>query len=171
MIKVRPEHEGEYAEVRKVIVEAFKQVNEADLVEAIRESEDFIPELSLVADKDGEVVGHIMFSPIKIETSDGEAPILTLAPVAVRPAFQNQGVGSELVRKGLEECRRLGHRIVVVVGHPHYYPRFGFVPARAKGLEASLEVPNDAFTVLELEPGALEGISGVVRFPKAFETA
>jgi len=170
MIKIRPEHEGEHAKVRKVIVEAFGQENEADLVEVIRKSEDFIPGLSLVAVKDGELVGHILFSPIKIETSDSDVSILTLAPVAVRPAFQNQGVGSELVRKGLEECRRLGHRIVVVVGHPDYYPRFGFAPAGAEGLEASLEVPDEAFMVLELEPGALEGISGVVRFPKAFET-
>ena len=153
-----------------MITEAFGQVNEADIVDNIRESENFIPELSLVAIKDGEVVGHILFSPLKIETSDDEVPILILAPMAVQPAFQNQGIGSELVKRGLEECKRHGHKIIVVVGHPSYYPRFGFVSARAKTLEISLEVPDEAFMVLELESGALEEISGIVRFPKAFKT-
>ena len=168
MIKIRPERENEYEKVRKLIIEAFGQADEADLVDILRESEDFIPELSLVAIEDKVVVGHILFSPLKIETSEDEIPILILAPIAVQPTFQNQGIGSELLKRGLEECKRLGYKIVVVVGHPNYYPRFGFVSARAKGLETSLEVPDEAFMVLELEPGALEGVCGMVRFPKAF---
>jgi len=93
---------------------------------------------------------------------------LALATLAVRPELQNQGIGSELVRDGLERCRNLGHRIVVVVGHPKYYPRFGFSPARAQSLEAPFPVPDEAFLVLELVAGALTGVAGMVRYPPPF---
>ena len=89
--------------------------------------------------------------------------------MAVRPEFQNQGIGSELVRQGLNECQRLGHKVVVVVGHPRYYPRFGFSSARAKGLEAPFQVSDEAFMAFELIPGILEGMSGMVKYPPAFE--
>lgn len=95
-------------------------------------------------------------------------PALALAPMAVRPEYQNQGIGSELVRHGLRQCRDLGHKVIVVVGHPEYYPRFGFSLARAKGLEAPFPVPDEAFLVLELVPDALEGIKGVVNYPPEF---
>ena len=96
-------------------------------------------------------------------------PALALAPMAVHPEFQSQGIGSRLVREGLERCRNLGHRIVVVVGHPEFYPRFGFTPARAKGLEAPFPVPDEAFMVTELVPGALDGVSGMIVYPAPFE--
>jgi putative acetyltransferase len=89
--------------------------------------------------------------------------------MAVQPEFQNQGIGSELVRQGMERCRNLGYGIIIVVGHPTYYPRFGFTPAREKGLEAPFPVPDEAFMVIELTPGALNGISGIVIYPPAFE--
>jgi len=117
------------------------------------------------------VVGHILFSPLVIETKDGAVAALALAAMAVRPEVQNQGIGSELVPEGLEWCRSLGHRIVVVVGHPDYYPRFGFSPARARGLEAPFPVPDEAFLALELVPGALDGITGVVQYPPPFSDA
>jgi len=135
----------------------------------LRESDDFIYELSLVAVKEGRVVGHILFSPIAIETEIGLVRVLSLAPMAVLPEFQRQGIGSELVRYGLKECERFGHEVVVVIGHPEYYPRFGFSPARAKGLEAPFEVPDAAFMVLELKEGALEGIKGLIRLPPEFD--
>ena len=168
MITIRPETAEDYAAIHEVNLLAFGQEVEPQLVDNLRRSPDFIPELSLVAVEAGRVVGHILFSPFVIETKDGAVPALTLAPLAVRPESQNQGIGSELARRGLEECRRLGHRIVVVVGHPNYYPRFGFSPARARGLEAPFPVPDEAFMVLELTPGALDGIAGMVRFPPAF---
>ena len=171
MITIRPETAEDYAAIREVNLLAFGQEVEPRLVEALRRLPDFIPELSLVAVEAGQVVGHILFSPIVIETKDGSVPALTLAPLAVRPEFQNQGVGSALVRRGLEECERLGHRIVVVVGHPPYYPRFGFSPARARGLEAPFPVPDEAFLVLELVPGALDGVAGTVRYPPPFSEA
>ncbi|UCD57603.1 MAG: N-acetyltransferase, partial [Candidatus Hydrogenedentota bacterium] len=116
-----------------------------------------------------QIVGHILFTPIIIETQRGAVSALALAPMAVRPEFQNQGVGSELVRQGLKECRRLGHKVVVVVGHPTYYPRFGFSSARAKGLEAPFHVSDEAFLALELVPAALDGRSGMVKYPSEFD--
>jgi putative acetyltransferase len=121
-----------------------------------------------VAVRGEQVVGHILFSPMVIETEKGAVPVLSLAPVSVRPECQNQGVGSQLAREGLKRCRSLGHEVVVVVGHPDYYPRFGFSSARAKGLEASFEVPDEAFLVLELAPGALDGIAGVIKYPPPY---
>jgi putative acetyltransferase len=171
MTTIHPETAEDYAAIREVNALAFGREVEAVLVEALRESPDFIPELSLVAVEAGRLVGHILFSPLVIETKDGPVPALTLAPLAVRPELQNQGIGSELVRDGLERCRSLGHRIVVVVGHPAYYPRFGFSPAGARGLEAPFPVPDEAFMVLELVSGALEGVAGIVKYPPPFDAA
>ena len=168
MITIRPETAEDYAAIREVNVLAFGREIEAKLVEALRESPDFILELSLVAVEGGRVVGHILFSPLVIETKDGSVPALALGTLAVRPESQNQGIGSKLVREGLERCRSLGHRIGVVIGHPAYYPRFGFSPARARGLEAPFPVPDEAFMVLELVPGALDGVAGIVRYPSPF---
>jgi putative acetyltransferase len=169
MITIRPETAEDYAAIHEVNALAFGREVEARLVEALRRLPDFIPDLSLVAVEADRVVGHILFSPIVIETKDGAVPALALATLAVRPEFQYQGIGSALVRDGLERSRALGHRIVVVVGHPAYYPRFGFAPARARGLEAPFPVPDDAFLALELVPGALDGVAGMVRYPPPFE--
>ena len=168
MLTVRPETKIDHAAIHEVNALAFGREDESRLVDALRRSADFIPEVSLVAVRDGHVVGHILFTPIVVETLHGAVSALALAPMAVRPEFQNQGIGSELVRKGLEECRRLGHKIIIVVGHPKYYPRFGFSPARAKGLELPFPAPDEAFMALELVPGALHGISGIVKYPPAF---
>jgi putative acetyltransferase len=141
---------------------------EPDLVDAIRLSDDFIPELSLVAELDGRVVGHILFSRIQIETKTGLLPVISLAPLAVLPAFQNQGIGSALVRHGLDECRRLGHAIVIVLGHPDYYPRFDFSAGLAQALECPYGDVGPAWMALELLPGALDGVHGRVVYPSAF---
>lgn len=169
MTVIRPEREGDHQAIREVVALAFGQEDEARLVEAVRRSSDFIPELSILAEEDGQIVGHILFSPITIETQHSPLPALALAPMAVRPEFQRRGIGSELVRRGLESCQRLDHRIIVMIGHADYYPRFGFSPARAKGLEAPFEVPDEAFMVLELAPGALDGVRGMMKYSSAFE--
>lgn len=171
MITIRPETTADHTAVHEVNALAFGREVEARLVEALRQSSDFTPELSLVAVEDGQVVGHILFSPMTIEEQGTSTPALALAPLAILPEFQKRGIGSSLVRHGLKECKRLGHEIVIVVGHPAYYPRFGFSSARAKGLDVPFEAPDEAFLVLELVPGALDGVSGMVRYPPAFDEA
>jgi putative acetyltransferase len=168
MITIQCEREEYYTAIREINVLAFGRETEAELLENLRNSRDFAPELSLVAIKDRRVVGHILFSPIAIHTNKEVFSALALAPMAVHPEVQSQGIGSELVRQGLDRCRNQGHSIVVVVGHPKYYPRFGFTAARVKGLEVPFPVPDEAFMVLELVPGAMNGITGMVIYPQEF---
>jgi putative acetyltransferase len=163
---IRAERPEDYDAVHQVNEQAFGQPNEADLVDALRKSAR--PSISLVADVEGRIVGHIFFSTVRIESEASTTAALGLAPMAVLPEFQNQGVGSALVRRGLEECRSLGQEIVVVLGHPEYYPRFGFVPAREKGLSCEYPVPDEVFMALELREGALSGRKGLVKYGPEF---
>jgi putative acetyltransferase len=169
MITIQPEKEGYYTAIYELNVLAFGREDEAKLLETLRKTSGFIPDFSLVALKEGRVIGHILFTSIAIQTKNDTLPALALAPMALHPEFQNRGIGSELVRQGLERCRKLGYKVVIVVGHPTYYPRFGFISARAKGLGAPFPVPDEAFMVIELTPGALNGISGMIIYPPAFE--
>jgi putative acetyltransferase len=171
MVEIRAEKPDEYSAIHDINLQAFGQEDEPRLVEAIRKSTSFIPGLSLVALQDKRAIGHLLFSALNIETENGDSPALALAPMAVIPELQNQGIGSMLVRRGLEESRRLGFRIVIVIGHSEYYPRFCFEPARSKGLETTFPVQDEAFMALELVEGALNGINGMVRFPPEFEEA
>lgn len=171
MITIQPEREEHYTAIHEISALAFGRENEAKLVESLRKSAEFIPELSLVAIENGRVVGHILFSRVNIRAKTGSVPALGLAPMAVHPEFQNRGVGSELVDQGLAGCRTQGHRIVVVIGHPRYYPRFGFTSARARGLEVAFPVPDEAFMVLEIAPGAFKNITGMVIYPPEFSDA
>ena len=166
MILIRNEEAADYAAVYEVNREAFGRCNEADLVDVLRRVAD--PQISLVATWEGEVVGHIFFSPVSIGEGDSTTLALGLGPMAVDPDFQRRGVGSALVRAGLEACRRAGHKIVVVIGHPNFYPRFGFVSARRRGLGCEYAVPDEVFMVAELEPNALAGVSGMVRYLPEF---
>ena len=169
MITIRPEKAEDFQNIADINRIAFGRDIESGIVEKIRHSENFIPELSLVAIKDGLPVGHAIFSRIRIKKEDGEAEALTLGPIAVLPEFQRQGIGSLLVSEGMEKARSLGFGAIVLVGHPDYYPRFGFVQARGRGLEIFLKVkvPDEAFMVYEIEKGFL-GVTGVVEFPDYF---
>lgn len=171
MLNIRPEEAEDIDRISEINRRAFGGDAESQLVSAVRKSEHFIPELSLVAELDQRVVGHILFSGISIHTSDQIYPALSLAPMAVLPDYQRQGIGSALVRRGIEECRRLKYQMVIVIGHPDYYPRFGFEPARKHGLDVAFDVPDEAFMVAELEADALKNISGMVRYPAAFDAA
>lgn len=161
---IRDENPGDFEQVRRIVNEAFESSAEASLVEHLREQAS--PLISLVAEESGSVVGHIMFSPVTIENFDGL--IFGLAPMAVAPSRQRHGVGSALVREGLERCRAFGAVGVVVLGHPAYYPRFGFASASGFGLSSVYEVPDDAFMALELVAGGFGPAAGQVNYHPAF---
>lgn len=165
-VLVREERPSDREAVRRVNEEAFGQPAEADIVDALRSAG--AAAVSLVAEMHGEVVGHILFSPVVVERSPPGSLALGLAPMAVLPAHQSRGVGTLLVREGLACCRRLRVSFVVVLGHPSYYPRFGFETASRYRLRCEFEAADEAFMVLEIEPGALLGASGTVSYHEAF---
>ena len=169
MLIIRPETPEDADSIGYVNEQAFGQESESELIEKLRNRG--VLTISLVALQDGEIVGHIAFSPVVIESGLSSFEAIALAPMAVLPAHQRKGIGGQLVRAGLEECRRLGHEIVVLVGHLDYYPRFGFVPAKPKGIECEFEVPEEAWMILELREGALAGRRGTVRFQSEFKEA
>jgi len=166
---IRREQRADRDQVFQVIELAFGGLAEARLVEALRKSPAFIRELSLVAVKDGRVVGHILFSGIAVRRGTGLREALALAPMAVLPVRQRRGIGSALVTRGLAEARRLGHGVVIVVGHPAYYPRFGFIPGEPLGIRPRFQVTPGAFMVLELRTNALAGLRGEVEYPPEFD--
>lgn len=168
-IIIRQETESDHSQVHKVVKNAFEKMemasgDEQDLVERLRKSDAFIPELSLVAVMENEVVGHILFTKMKI----GSHPSLALAPVAVLPAFQNMGIGGKLIRAGHRIARQLGYQSVIVVGHAAYYTRFGYRPASHWKITAPFEVPDEVFMALELGPGALENVHGMIAYAGEF---
>jgi putative acetyltransferase len=167
VITVRAESPADARQVRTINEQAFGQPMEAGLVDRLRTT--CRDGLSLVADDDGLVVGHILFTPVVIESGAGTVEGMGLAPLAVLPARQRQGIGSTLVRRGLEILRERGCPFVVVVGHPAYYPRFGFERAAGRGLQSQWErIPDEAFMVLILDEGAMSGVSGVANYRSEF---
>ncbi|KAM3115857.1 GNAT family N-acetyltransferase [Phormidesmis sp. 146-33] len=177
-MEVRAEKPEDIEAVRSVNVAAFGREGEADLVDRLRGA---TSTLSLVAVEADQIVGHVFFSPVAIAgeyTNDSTNNstndltngllILGLAPVAVLPNYQRQGIGSLLIRQGLQACIQSGCKAVVVLGSPKYYSRFGFTPASEKGLKCEYAVPDEAFMVLELKAGALEGCVGTVKYRSEF---
>jgi putative acetyltransferase len=163
-VHIREEQARDRRDVWEVNEAAFGHSDEADLVDKLRE--EGVVLLSLVAEPDDEIIGHILFTRMTIETAQGVLPAVSLAPMAVAPGWQGRGVGSRLLREGLEKLRARGERIVLVLGHTHYYPRFGFSSALAAGLASPF--PADAFMALELAEGSLTGVQGTVRYAAAF---
>ncbi|MBN2256941.1 MAG: N-acetyltransferase [Anaerolineaceae bacterium] len=166
---IRQEEENDHNAVYQVVKKAFETMEQADgneqnLVNRLRKSAAFIPELSLVAEGDGKIIGHILFTRMKI----GEHDSLALAPVAVLPEYQNRGVGGKLIAAGHRIARELGYGSVVVVGHPSYYPKFGYQLASQWNITAPFEVPDEAFMALELVEGGLKGVSGEIEYAKEF---
>ncbi len=158
---IRREEPQDVAAIRFVNEQAFGGKGEANAIDALRARSAFT--LSLVAVIDDRVVGHLLFTPVTIEAPDRSWPALGLAPLAVLPEYQRQGIGTALMKAGLEECRRLGHERMVVLGHTTYYPRFGFVTARPRGIDNEYHA-DEAFMILELQPGAFAGITGLAKY-------
>jgi putative acetyltransferase len=152
--------------VRALQQAAFGRAAEADLVDALRASAH--PQLSLVAEHAGDVVGHVFFSPVAIEGAAAAPPCAGLAPIGVWPAAQGAGIGSALVRAGLARCPELGWRAVFLLGDPDWYARFGFEPAAPRGFHYESEAFDRGFQLRELAPGALLGCAGYVRYAEAF---
>lgn len=162
---VRPETPADYAAIASLTNTAFNNAAEANLIATLRcQAEDYI---ALVAEQHGEVVGHILFSPASLDKAP-DCKIMALAPMAVSNVLQHQGIGSALVRAGLEQCNKQGVAAVVVLGHPGYYPRFGFTPASRFNISCPWQAPDNAFMLLELTPGVLKGKSGRVVYQPAF---
>lgn len=164
---IRAEEQADRAAVRAVNVSAFETALEANLVDALRDQAE--PLVSLVAEDDGVIVGHIMFSPVSL-SGHPALHIMGLAPMAVSPARQRKGIGRALVRAGLERCTRLGIGAVVVLGHPAYYRRFGFSPSARFGVSCEYDVAEEVFMVLELHAGFLDGASGSIKYHAAFRS-
>lgn len=163
---IRPEKSEDVPAIRSVIEQAFGRPAEADLVDALRRNGKAT--LSLVAEDEGRVVGHVLFSPVTVETGERELIGVGMAPVAVVPERQNQRIGSMLVEHGLRRCREEGHRFIVVLGHAHYYPRFGFVPASRFNIKSEYNVADEVFMAMELQEGALQDQSGIVKYQPEF---
>jgi len=170
MISIRAEEPKDHSAVRALNLAAFEGGPEAGLVDTLRAS---CPDhLSLVAEDEGRVVGHILFTPVAVEGPKGTAEGMGLAPMAVLPDRQRQGIGSALVYRGLEMLRERSTRFVIVLGHPEYYPRFGFELASSHGLESQWQgVPDEAFMVIVYNPDALPEGGGVAKYRQEFDVA
>lgn len=166
MIIVRSELPGDRDAIRRVNELAFEGPAEADIVDALRDSEAWLPNLSLVAEDGTEIVGHALFSLVRL---DSGPELLSLGPMAVLPKRQRGGVGTALVRRGLRRGRGTEYPLVVVLGHPEYYPRFGFRPARPYGIETPYDAPDEAWMALPL-PAYDDRVRGTVLYPPAWDS-
>lgn len=173
-ILIRPERFEEYHITEEVIEKAFLDEEYSDqkehfLVNRIRQSDAFIPELSLVAvNPNKEIIGHILLSKITIVNGDNIADSLALAPVCVAPEHQKRGIGSQLIQEAIKMAKELGHQSVIVLGHKDYYPKFGFKQASSWNIRAPFEVPSEVFMALELAENSLQNVQGVVQYSEAF---
>ena len=164
-VVVRVEREADQAAVFAINTAAFETDAEAKLVDALRAV--VKPYVSLVAEIEEVVVGHILFTPVTLEGHPNRF-LMGLAPMAVAPENQRQGIGAALIRAGLDACREHDVGGVVVLGHPEYYPRFGFMPSSRLGIRSTYDVPEEVFMAQELVPGYLDGASGVVHYHGTF---
>ena len=164
-IQIRSETDNDKTAVYDVNAAAFATETEAKLVDVLRESSSEY--ISQVAVEDQNVVGHIMFTPVTLEPFE-DLRLMGLAPMAVSPTLQRGGIGSELVKTGLLRCTESDVGAVAVLGHPQYYPRFGFRPASQWGIKSEYEVPEEVFMMMELSPGYLQGYQGIIRYGAAF---
>ena len=162
-MNIRFEQPGDIEKIRQVNLQAFGTETEANLVDELRNAD--VELISLVAEENADVIGHILFSPVIL---DGDLKVMALAPMAVLPEWQSKGVGTKLIGAGLQECEKAGYEAVVVLGHADYYPRFGFIPAINFGIKSEYDVAPEVFMLVELHKDALKGVTGTVKYHQAF---
>ena len=170
MFSIREEKPEDVAGIRLVNERAFKQPAEANIIDKLRQNCNGL--LSLVAIEGDNIIGHVLFSPAVVNSDHGVVAGMGLAPMAVSPQHQRQGIGAALIKHGIARLRECGCPFVIVLGHEEYYPRFGFKPACQYGLQSQLEnVPEEAFMVMILDEIAMQGTSGVARYKDEFDEA
>ena len=162
----REEKPEDMVAIRKLNDLAFDGTGEGELVDKLRQRKAIA--LSMVAEDQGKILGHILFTTVTIRNDEQNFTALGIGPMAVLPQYQRKQIGSKLMEAALQKCRELEHEIVVVLGHPEFYPRFGFVPGRTFGISCEFEVPDEAFMVLELKEGALKNINGIAKYQPEF---
>jgi predicted N-acetyltransferase YhbS len=172
-MRIRQENSYDFNEVFHLIEKAFREEGHSDhkeqfLVERLRNSDAFIPELSMVAEIGGKIVGHILLTKLKIKSSTKEFNSLALAPVSVLPEFQGKGIGGKLILESHKKAKELGHQSIILLGHENYYPRFGYSQADTYGIELPFEVPRENCMVIELVENGLKGVTGMVEYPSEF---
>jgi putative acetyltransferase len=167
-IKVRAEVADDFNAIDVVNLSAFEGEAEAQLVSELRNSAGFVPDLSLVAELNGRIVGHVVLSKVKLKNDGQSKEILALGPMSVVPSQSHRGIGSELIDAAVTRAKPLCYEAIVVAGHPDYYQRFGFKPASSWNISCNLGLPADALTAMELVDGALAG-GGEVEYPDIFK--
>lgn len=172
-IYIRQETEADYPKVFNLIQEAFEKSpkskrTEQFLVERLRETDAFIPKLSLVAEQGNEIIGHILLTKIKIKNPSQIFEALSLAPVSVKPSYQRQGVGGKLIQEAQKKACDLGYKAIALIGHEEYYPRFGYQAASRFNIQFPFEAPDESCMILELEKDILKEVDGMIEYPEAF---
>lgn len=172
-LTIRQERPSDFQTVAELTKAAFRDLELSDhtehlLIHRLRNSKAFVPELSLVAEMDGELVGHILFTKVIIRNAVQEFEVLSLAPVSVRPEFQRRGIGSSLIENGHAIARNMGFNAVLLVGHPQYYPRFDYRKSSDFGIIQPFDAPDEACMALELVKDGLKGVTGEVVYQAAF---
>lgn len=172
-VEIRQETEADRKAVGRVVLAAFAGISESDqsehlLIDRLRRSDQFIPELSLVAEIDDQIVGHILLSIIHVVEGTQRHPSLALAPVSVHPEYQGRGIGARLITAAHDKARQMGFGSVILLGHAEYYPRFGYRKASEYGIRLPFDVPDENCMAVELIPGSLAGVVGRVEYPPEF---
>ncbi|WP_336664617.1 N-acetyltransferase [Elizabethkingia meningoseptica] len=170
---IRTENHEDFEAVSALIQNAFEHEEHSDhtehlLVDRLRKSSSFVPDLALVAEAEGKIAGYILLTEIKIKNDSAEILSLALAPVAVLQEYQGKGIGSALIKSAHQKAKELGYNSVVLLGHADYYPKFGYETAHLFGIELPFDVPKENCMVIELVKGSLQGVSGMVEYPEAF---
>jgi putative acetyltransferase len=166
---IRTETVSDFEEVYELNKLVFGRDDESKLIERIRLSKQFIPELSIVIEEQNGIIGHVLLSKAEVVENDVSYEVIVLAPIAINPKHQRKGLGSKLIQEAFSKCKELGYGLIFLIGHPTYYPRFGFKPARKYHFELKQFIVRDeVFMVCELFEGELNKVKGELIYPESF---